>query len=584
MRESAKEYSALKATLLKEGPFHARYEVNRQYVASLKNENLLQNHLLEAGLKSWSNKPGDDIHWGWESPECQLRGHFPGHWLSAAARMVAQTGDPELKGKAEDIIDRLAVCQQENGGQWAGSIPEKYLHCIARGKKIWAPHYTVHKTLMGLADMAKFAGNAKALEIADHWADWFLNWTDGFGRDQMDDILDFETGGMLEVWADLYGLTGLGKYATLMHRYDRPRLFDRLLAGEDPLTDMHANTTIPEIHGAARAYETTGDERYRKIAEAYWEMAVTQRGYFATGGQTNGEVWTPRQNLAGRLSPTNQEHCVVYNMIRLADFLFRWSGKAEYLDYIERNIHNGLFAQQNIRDGMVAYYLPLHAGSVKKWGTPTGNFWCCHGTMVQAHTLYADLAFYASGTSLVIAQFIPSEARHAVDGGIVTTTLHASFDKAGANEAVIDVKADRPAAFSLDIRIPWWVQEYTLRINGETRRMQRDDSGFLKLERTWLDDRVGLVFPKAVRACPLPGEPHTVAFMHGPVVLAGLCDEEREIRLGGKTVSELFRPFDENGWGDVSFYLTGQPAGMKFVPIHSISSEKYTVYFPVIVV
>ena len=42
----------------------------------------------------------------------------------------------------------------------------------------------------------------------------------------MDDILDVETGGMLEVWADLYGLTGEQEHLELLQRYDRPRLFD----------------------------------------------------------------------------------------------------------------------------------------------------------------------------------------------------------------------------------------------------------------------------------------------------------------------------------------------------------------------
>ncbi len=68
----------------------------------------------------------------------------------------------------------------------------------------------------------------------------------------MDDILDVETGGMLEVWADLYGVTGKQEHLDLIQRYERRRLFERLLAGEDPLTNRHANTTIPEAHGAAR--------------------------------------------------------------------------------------------------------------------------------------------------------------------------------------------------------------------------------------------------------------------------------------------------------------------------------------------
>jgi len=75
-----------------------------------------------------------------------------------------------------------------------------------------------------------------------------------------------------------------------------------LLAGEDVLTNMHANTTIPEVLGAARAWEVTGDDRWRAIVEAYWHSAVTARGYFATGGQTCGEIWTPPHEQAARLA------------------------------------------------------------------------------------------------------------------------------------------------------------------------------------------------------------------------------------------------------------------------------------------
>ena len=83
----------------------------------------------------------------------------------------------------------------------------------------------------------------KALEVADRFADWFHRWTEQLSREQMDDLLDVETGGMLEAWADLYGATGEPKYLDLMERYTRSRLFEPLLDGQDPLTNQHANTT-----------------------------------------------------------------------------------------------------------------------------------------------------------------------------------------------------------------------------------------------------------------------------------------------------------------------------------------------------
>ena len=149
----------------------------------------------------------------------------------------------------------------------------------------------------------------------------------------------------------------------LIRRYDRPRLFDRLAAGEDALTNQHANTTVPEAQGAARAWEVTGDERWRRIVEAYWRLGVTERGTYATGGQSSGEVWAPPGELASRLGFRTQEHCTVYNMMRLAETLLRWTGDPVYGDYWERNLWNGILAQQHPDTGMVAYFLPLYPGA-----------------------------------------------------------------------------------------------------------------------------------------------------------------------------------------------------------------------------
>ena len=87
----------------------------------------------------------------------------------------------------------------------------------------------------------------------------------------MDDMMDLEeTGGLMELWADLYGITRSRQHLELMRKYERPRLTGPLLEGRDILTNMHANATIPEIHGCARAYEVTGEERYLRIVESYW--------------------------------------------------------------------------------------------------------------------------------------------------------------------------------------------------------------------------------------------------------------------------------------------------------------------------
>jgi DUF1680 family protein len=564
---------------------------------SLRSDNLLQNYYMEAGL--WGPRTrSEDYHEGWESPTCQLRGHFLGHWLSAAARIYASTGDVEVKGKADRIVSELARCQEENGGEWVGSIPEKYLDWIARGKKVWAPQYTLHKTLMGLYDMVAYVGNDQALDIMVKWAKWFHRWTGQFSRGEMDDILDVETGGMLEAWADLYGITGKQEHLDLVHRYDRPRLFDRLLAGDDPLTNRHANTTIPEAHGAARAYEVTGEERWREIVEAYWRCAVTNRGTFCTGGQTSGEIWAPPFEIAARLGDKNQEHCVVYNMMRLANYLLRWTGDVTYADYIERNLYNGILAQQHPETGMVAYFLPLQAGARKIWGTPTDDFWCCHGSLVQAHTLHNAYVYYEDEEGLAVCQYVPTKLEWKWDGVPVTVRqVNDSESSTGrpreADGSVhrpkrwvieLSIRCEQPVAFALKLRLPWWLSgEAHILVNGEPETITTGASSFHAIQRMWHDDTVRVELPKALSTCPLPDEPGMVAFMDGPVALAGLCDEERML-YGDKDKPEtMLTADDEREWATwkPGYRTRNQERGFRFVPLYDICDERYTVYFPV---
>ena len=567
--------------------FQQRFDLNRRYMLSLRNENLLQNFYLEAGLWGPRRQP-QDCHWGWESPTCQLRGHFLGHWLSGAARTYAATGDVEIKAKADYIVAELARCQQENGGEWVGSIPEKYLDWIARGKRVWAPHYTLHKTLIGLCEMYALAGNEQALDILIKWAKWFHRWTGQFSREQMDDILDIETGGMLEVWADLYGVTGKQEHLDLLLRYDRPRLFNRLLSGEDVLTNRHANTTIPEIHGAARAWEVTGERRWRDIVEAYWRQAVTERGFYCTGGQTCGEMWTPPHELSARLGDKNQEHCTVYNMMRLAEYLLRWTGDVSYADYWERNLYNGILAQQHPQTGMVAYFLPLQGGAVKRWGTPTDDFWCCHGTLVQAHPLHGSNVYYSDDDGLVVCQYIPTVLTWQRAGITVQVTQTADMQLSATRRPrslAFDLAIDcaQPAAFALKLRLPWWLAGAPLiTLNGSPEPAQPVPSSFYCLQRTWHNDRVHVELPEQLTTCPLPDQPDTVAFMDGPVVLAGLCDAERMLDGDRDLPETMLTPDNEREWDSwrPGYRAIGQERGLRFMPLYEITDEPYTVYFP----
>ena len=185
------------------GLFQERADVNRNYLMELSAANLLQNFYLEAVVRIGDDAEPTEFHWGWEAPSCQLRGHFLGHWLSAAAVLSVTQKDTELKAKMDKIVDELDRCQELNGGKWCASIPEKYFEKLARDEYVWSPQYTVHKTLLGLMHVYQYTGNKKALKILDGMADWFAGWIADMQQRNPHAVYSGEEGGMLEVWATI---------------------------------------------------------------------------------------------------------------------------------------------------------------------------------------------------------------------------------------------------------------------------------------------------------------------------------------------------------------------------------------------
>ncbi len=597
-------------TKLLDGEALRKRERDLAYLLEVKTSNLLLPFYFEAGINGSINHKLEDIHWGWDGPLSHLRGMFTGHWLSAAARIYQETNNMWLKIKSDEIVSEIEKCQIANGGLWPFSIPEKYLYSLKAGRRFWAPHYVCHKIMMGLLDMYLFANNKTALEIIKKAAEWFINFTSDISLEVMDDMMDLEeTGALMEFWLDLYEVTKDEKHLLLARKYERRRLTEPLYLGIDVLTNMHANTTIPEIHGCARMFEITGEEKYKIITENYWNLAVIKRGAFATGGQTNAEIWTPMNKQFARLSEFNQEHCVVYNLIRLADYLYRWTGKSEYADYIEINTINGLFAQgfwesrgaTNTHDkfpkesGIVAYFLPLKAGSKKKWGSKTEDFWCCHGTVVQANAKHREYIYYKEGDSAIISQYIPSIVE--LENDITIKQEDGTFGEVIAIKDIaleieekpkykvmkFSVTSKTPTKMLLKFRIPKWVLgEMIIYLNNKEIMYSIEDN-YALVEKEWLKDIIEIRIPKDITCYPLADEPSTVAFLDGPVLLAGLVSEERTLYGDINEPETIISSHNERNWNfwTQEYKTKNQDFGFYFKPIKDIGNEKYTVYFPV---
>lgn len=592
---------------LENGLFNERAIINRNYLMELDSTCLLQNFYLEAGiilpgLQIINNPSEVKLHWGWESPNCQLRGHFLGHWLSAASYLIFQNNDLELKNKLDFIIDELEKCQQLNGGEWIGSIPEKYFKRLETDLYIWSPQYTMHKTLLGLLHAYQYANNKKALKILNNIAKWYTKWTNRVKKECPNVIHKGEEGGMLEVWATLYEITKDKKYLNLTECYYSPDLFTKLLNNEDPLTNVHCNATIPHIHGAAKLYEITKDKKWLSIVDKFWDCAVETRHYYCTGSMNAGEYWIPPKMQAQFRGDRNQEFCTVYNMVRLADYLYKFTGNKKYCDYIELNLYNGFLTQQNKNTGMPTYFLPMQAGSYKTWGSKTKDFWCCHGSMVQSQTLYPALCYYFDeNDNIFINQYIPStlDYKNKNDSILIKQTcgMKYTYDVSLFEEKTDGLMSRWLTNFTIsttskktiNFRIPEWVKDKpVIKLNNKEISDIKITSGYFSISKKWDNDCISIFLPSKLYFAYTDDEENLAAIMDGPIVLAGLCDKDRGLSIKNKNdgpdsilIPHLEHIYTSYPWLQNNYTTKNQMENLVFKPLYEITDEQYTLYFTI---
>ena len=585
----------LHAVRLLAGPALEALEVNRRYLLGLDPERLLHMFRVTAGLASTAEPLG-----GWEAPDNELRGHFTGHYLSACAALAAHTGDAAVRERGMQIAAQLARCQAALGSGYLSAFPEELFERLRADKPAWAPFYTLHKIMAGLLDTHTLSGDPGALTTLLGMASWTERWVQPLEAGQMARVLEREYGGMNEVLYNLAALTGEVRWSRLAQRFDRERIFGPLAAGQDDLTGLHANTTIPQIIGAARGFEVTGSAHLHDTAEFFWHTVTGGRTY-CTGGSSNGESWnTPPGVLAHELSGYTEESCVTYNLRKLTRHVFGWNADARMADYLERTFYNGILGVQHPADGEKLYYLALESGYWKLFGTPLHDFWCCTGSMAESFAALGDSIYFHDDSSLYVNLFAPSELTWAERG--VRVVQETRFPEEDSVRLVLHVPPG--TRFALRIRVPDWSAGASARLNGRPLGSLGPAGRYFSIERRWrAGDEVQLHLPMRLYTAALPGDATLQAAMYGPLVLAGRLGraglDALHLRAGPTaprkvpeyTAAAISAPVirapsaDPATWLEpvpgraLEFRTIGQSETLTLAPLNRIFDERYAVYW-----
>ncbi len=590
----------LKDVRLLDGPFRDAMLRDQKFLLSIDSDRLLHTFRVTAGLPSAAKPLG-----GWEAPDFELRGHSIGHFLSACALMYSSTGDERFKVKAGGIVTELAKIQQAMMSRgfhpgYLSAFPEELFDRVDARQNVLAPYYTLHKIMAGLLDVYIHCDNRQALDVLTRLADWVKFRVDRLSDERQQRALETEFGGMNEVLANLYAVTGNAEYLRVARKFDHRALFDPLARGEDPLNGLHANTQIPKMIGAAREYELTGEKRYYDIATFFWDRVANHRSY-VIGGHSDNEGFFPPEDFSRHLGAASTETCNTYNMLKLSRELFALEPRAETMDFYERGLYNHILASQDPSTGMMCYYVPLKPGAFKTYSKPEDSFWCCVGTGMENHAKYPDTIYFHNEQSLYVNLFIASELNWKERG--LTLRQETRFPEQDTTR--LTFKTAKPVHLALQIRYPYWAQSgITLMINGKKQPVNAKPGSYVTVDRDWKSsDTVQVQLPMSLRMESMPDDPKMVALLYGPIVLAGELGKEGldDARRYGPSVPQIDRvkPIEVPAFvSDLKDVLSkvkpvpgaplsfrtvgiGHPQDVSLVPFYQVFDQRYTVYWKV---
>ncbi len=536
------------------GPLENQAREARDFYLGLSEDSLLHGFRLRAGLPA----PGKPMG-GWYDPDGFAGAHPFGQYLSALARMYANTGDRRFKAKVARLVHGF---HQTLG-------PDGYFYSSRKVAREW-PCYLYDKNCIGMRDAYTLTGNREALVVLKKMTDW--------AEKNLPRRSD-EWYTLPENLYNCYALTHEERYLRMARAYDYSgEYYDLFAKGVNAFTpNRHAYSHVNTLCSAARAYEATGDEKYLTALEQAWTFLTTTQMY-ASGG------WGPRERfvepgkgkLAASLAGTDahfETPCGAYANANVDRYLLRFTGDAKYGDNMERVIFNGMLAALPMQpNGKTFYYSDYRPGAQKGYFP---DAWpCCSGTYAQITADYPLDIFFHSDHALYVNLFAQSRVTWRTRGGVVRVEQTNRFPE---DETIsLTVHTTSPAKFSLCVRVPYWVSGAPFAdVNGAEVAAAAGPGTFLQVDRTWRDgDMLRVRFPMGLRYEAIaPENPDTVAVMYGPFLLVALSDHP--VALSGATPPLDAQPPSPTGTLPVFRMRDG---AVTFLPFYKVRDESYTTY------
>ena len=517
----ANEFPLGDVTLL-DGPLKKARDLNIKTLLAYDCDRLLAPYLKEAGLT-----PKGKPYPNWDG----LDGHVGGHYLTALA-INAATGSKECQQRMDYFISELQACADANarnhpewGKGYVGGVPQsaRIWSAYKKGdfgpyRSAWVPYYNIHKMYAGLRDAWVYCGNEQARQLFLGFCDWAIDLTAGLTDEQMQQTLDTEHGGMNEVLADAYAISGDKKYLDCAKRFSHRRILTPLSQRQDRLDNLHANTQVPKVVGFERIAELSGEEYYHTAGAFFWDIVTGERS-LAFGGNSRREHFPSKEAYTDFVNDVEgPETCNTNNMLKLTEDLHRRNPEARFADYYELATFNHILASQHPEHGGYVYFTSARPRHYRNYSAPNEAMWCCVGTGMENHGKYGQFIYTHVSDALYVNLFVASELNWRERG--ISLRQETAFPY--SEQSRITITDGKPQQLTLMVRYPGWVKPGALdvKVNGQKVSIVSGPSSYVAINRKWKKgDTVEINFPMHNSVKYLPNVPQYIALMHGPIVL-----------------------------------------------------------------
>jgi len=433
-------------------------------------------------------------------------GEHAGKWLVAATRAAARSGDESLRSRVLRVADYLVSVQEADGYLGTYAPERRFMYQRPPKPVSWNGEPSVrtwdiwtHAYLMlGLLEVHRHFGGASYLDAVRRIGDLCLHTLTAGGIDITDlgNHFGMSATVLLDPAVDLHLATGDPRYLELARLVLRQAnahpplaLLDQCLAGTDVafIATGKAYQLAWNLVGIAKLHRVTGEPDLLRAVEHAWR-SIRDHHLTLGGGPWGGVAHRSREvfNAPGAFSPEGYvETCSTLAWIQLNRELLLITGEARYAEEIERSAYNDLLAAQAPDGEDWCYYVFPNGRRVHT------TYWrCCKSSGAMAVEELPDIALIARGThTLDINIYGPGRSSVTLEGpGRVQLTQATVWPY--PDDIRIAVSVERPARFSLRVRVPSWADGATLLVNGTDAGVTVPPGQYATVEREWHEGEV----------------------------------------------------------------------------------------------